>query len=72
VQAYTGCQKACFVYGQAPEGLGYNDNLFMGGGQGASDGSAAVGPDVATSAANTSIELFESRTPALVVRRRIV
>ncbi len=53
-----------------PAGHGYIDSLFTSGGQGASDGadgkSALMWP---TSAANTPIELFESRTPALVLEK---
>ena len=49
----------------------YSDHLFQGGGQGASaqgDGkSALLWP---TSAANTSVELFETRTPMLVLEKR--
>src|SRR5262249_690491 len=50
-----------------------NDHLFQGGGQGASahgDGkSALLWP---TSAANTSVELFETRTPVLVLEKGLV
>jgi 5-oxoprolinase (ATP-hydrolysing) len=67
VQAATGLPVSVSVYGSDAEGRLYNDHLFMGGGQGASshgDGvSALLWP---TSAANTSIELFEQRVPVLV------
>ncbi len=70
VQAFTGLPMAIFVYGRAPDGHSYNDNLFMGGGQGASDASdGKSGLMWPTSAANTSIELFEARTPAIVLEK---
>jgi 5-oxoprolinase (ATP-hydrolysing) len=47
--------------------------LFMGGGQGASDGSdGKSGLLWPTSAANTSIELIESRTPILVLEKSFI
>jgi 5-oxoprolinase (ATP-hydrolysing)/N-methylhydantoinase A len=67
VQAFTGLAVASTVYGRDASGAFYSDMLFCGGGQGASargDGhSALLWP---TSAANTSIELMESRAPILV------
>ena len=67
VQAFTGLPVAITCYGTGPDGRSYSDHLFQGGGQGASaqgDGkSALLWP---TSAANTSVELFEARTPLLV------
>lgn len=67
VQAFTGLAVASTVYGKGADGLFYADMLFCGGGQGGSargDGhSALLWP---TSAANTSIELMESRAPVLV------
>ncbi|HWO93124.1 MAG TPA: hydantoinase B/oxoprolinase family protein, partial [Methylomirabilota bacterium] len=61
------------AYGVGPDGRVYNDHLFQGGGQGASargDGkSALLWP---TSAANTSVELFETRTPVLVLEKGLV
>ena len=67
VQAFTGLAVASTVYGKDPGGSFYADMLFCGGGQGGSargDGhSALLWP---TSAANTSIELMESRAPVLV------
>jgi 5-oxoprolinase (ATP-hydrolysing)/N-methylhydantoinase A len=70
VQAHTGLPVATWVYGQGPDGRAYNDHLFMGGGQGASvhsDGKSGV--MWPTSAANTPIELFEARTPAVVLEK---
>ena len=69
-QANTGLPVAVFVYGRGTDGRTYNDHLFMGGGQGASakaDGkSGLMWP---TSAANTPIELFEARTPAVCLEK---
>ncbi len=70
VQAFTGLPIAANVYGQLPDGTIYSDMLFMGGGQGASahrDGKS--GMLYPTSAANTSIEMFESRVPVLVLEK---
>jgi 5-oxoprolinase (ATP-hydrolysing)/N-methylhydantoinase A len=70
VQAFTGLPVAMNVYGQDPDGRTYSDMLFSGGGQGAwsrRDGkSGLLWP---TSAANTSIELFEARCPVLVLEK---
>ncbi len=73
VQAYTGLPVAMYFYGTDKAGRLYSDHLFTGGGQGASAGqdgkSALLYP---TSAANTSIELFEARCPILVVEKSFV
>ena len=73
VQAHTGLPVAVNIYGRDAEGQIYSDHLFMGGGQGASsrmDGkSALLWP---TSAANTSVELFETRVPVLVLEKAYV
>lgn len=73
VQAFTGLAVASTVYGQSADGSFYSDMLFCGGGQGGSergDGhSALLWP---TSAANTSIELMESRAPILVEEKALV
>ena len=70
VQAFTGLPVAANIYGQTADGTIYSDLLFVGGGQGASsqhDGkSGLLWP---TSAANTSIELFETRVPVLVLEK---
>lgn len=72
VQAFTGIPMGAGAYG-SESGRTYNDHLFQGGGQGASahgDGkSALLHP---TSAANTSIEMFESRVPVLVERKELI
>jgi 5-oxoprolinase (ATP-hydrolysing)/N-methylhydantoinase A len=73
VQAFTGLAVASTIYGQDASGAFYSDMLFCGGGQGGSergDGhSALLWP---TSAANTSIELMESRAPILVEEKALV
>lgn len=66
VQAFTGLPMTVGAYGSDDDGT-YNDFLFQGGGQGASangDGQSSL--LYPTSAANTSIEMFEVRTPMLV------
>ncbi|MFC0385857.1 hydantoinase B/oxoprolinase family protein [Muricoccus vinaceus] len=73
VQAHTGLPVSVKVHGLDKEGRLYADHFFMGGGQGAGergDGkSALLWP---TSAANTSVELFETRSPVLVVEKSLV
>ena len=73
VQAFTGLPSSALFYGVGPDGIFYSDHLFQGGGQGASargDGhSALLYP---TSAANTSVELFESRVPVLVLQKALM
>lgn len=73
VQSFTGLAVAANIYGQDASGQYYSDMLFCGGGQGGSqrsDGqSALLWP---TSAANTSIELIESRAPVVVVEKAYV
>ena len=70
VQAATGLPVAINIYGRDATGQIYSDHLFMGGGQGGSEAgdgvSALLWP---TSAANTSIELFEQRVPVLVTEK---
>ncbi len=70
VQAFTGLPVAASIYGQTPDHRIYSDLLFMGGGQGASaQGDGKSGLLWPTSAANTSIELFETRVPVLVLEK---
>jgi N-methylhydantoinase A/oxoprolinase/acetone carboxylase beta subunit/N-methylhydantoinase B/oxoprolinase/acetone carboxylase alpha subunit len=73
VQAFTGLPTSVTFYGVGPDGRVFNDHLFQGGGQGGSahgDGkSALLWP---TSAGNTSVELFETRTPVLVLEKNFV
>ncbi len=73
MQAHTGLPFSIKVYGRDSTGAVYSDHFFMGGGQGAGhwgDGkSALLWP---TSAANTSVELFETRAPVLIVEKTLV
>jgi 5-oxoprolinase (ATP-hydrolysing) len=73
VQAHTGLPTAMTMYGRDAQGELYSDHFFVGGGQGGSAGSdgksALLWP---TSAANTSIELMETRAPVLVVEKAYV
>jgi len=73
VQAATGLPVAINIYGRDAAGQIYSDHLFMGGGQGGSEAgdgvSALLWP---TSAANTSVELFEQRVPVLVMEKAYV
>jgi 5-oxoprolinase (ATP-hydrolysing)/N-methylhydantoinase A len=73
VQAATGLPHAVNIYGRDADGRVYSDHFFMGGGQGASahgDGKSAL--LYPTSAANTSIELLETRVPVLVLEKTLV
>ncbi|EHM02258.1 hydantoinase/oxoprolinase [Acetobacteraceae bacterium AT-5844] len=73
VQANTGLPMAAYMYGQDAEGRTYSDMLFIGGGQGASaQGDGKNGLLWPTSAANTSIELFEARVPVLVLEKTFI
>ena len=73
VQSFTGLPSSALFYGVEPDGVPYSDHLFQGGGQGGSDHgdgkSALLYP---TSAANTSVELFETRVPVLVIEKSLV
>jgi 5-oxoprolinase (ATP-hydrolysing)/N-methylhydantoinase A len=73
VQAFTGLPVVANIYGQDRAGHTYSDLLFMGGGQGGSaHGDGKSGLLWPTSAANTSIELFEARVPVLVIEKTYV
>ena len=73
VQAFTGLPVAMNIYGTDAQGRLYSDLLFAGGGQGASArGDGKSGLLWPTSAANTSIELFESRAPVLVLEKSYI
>lgn len=72
-QAFTGMPMGAGAYGREPNGAVYNDHLFQGGGQGA--GSRQDGQSCLlfpTSAGNTAVEMFETRTPILVERKEFV
>jgi 5-oxoprolinase (ATP-hydrolysing)/N-methylhydantoinase A len=73
VQAATGLPVAVNVYGRDADGAVYADHFFMGAGQGGSryrDGKSAL--LYPTSAANTSVELMETRAPVLVIEKGFV
>ena len=73
VQAATGLPVAINIYGREANGAVYADHFFMGAGQGASqrgDGKSAL--LYPTSAANTSVELMETRAPVLVLEKTFV
>jgi 5-oxoprolinase (ATP-hydrolysing) len=72
VQAFTGLPIAINIYGRDRAGAIYSDHLFSGGGQGGSAaGDGKSGLLYPTSASNTSIELFESRVPVLVLEKAL-
>jgi 5-oxoprolinase (ATP-hydrolysing) len=73
VQAFTGIPVNPRIYGLNRNGRAYSDMFFSGGGQGASargDGKSSL--LFPTSAGNTSIELFESRVPVVVVQKSYI
>ena len=73
VQSPTGLPVAVNVSGWDGAGAFYADHLFNGGGQGA--GAAADGKSgllYPTSAAGTSVEVFESRVPVLVEEKAFI
>lgn len=73
VQAFTGLPMGAGAYGIDVDGTVYNDHLFQGGGQGA--GSRGDGKNALlypTSAGNTSIEMFETRTPLVVEEKALI
>lgn len=73
VQAFTGLPVAMTVYGKDAQGNTYSDMLFSGGGQGAhaaADGKSGL--LYPTSAANTSIEMIETRAPVLVTEKAFI
>jgi 5-oxoprolinase (ATP-hydrolysing)/N-methylhydantoinase A len=73
VQAFTGIPLWLRVFGTDESGASFDDYFCCSGGQGASsqrDGKDAI--LFPTSAANTSVELFEVRVPLLVERKELV
>ena len=73
VQGFTGIPSSALFNGKGIDGQYYSDHLFQGGGQGASvqgDGKSAL--LYPTSAANTSVELFETRVPVLVEEKSLL
>lgn len=73
VQSFTGLPVAMTVYGKDAAGNTYSDMLFSGGGQGGSAGAdGKSGLLYPTSAANTSIEMIETRTPIIVCEKAFI
>ncbi|MGE0718554.1 MAG: hydantoinase B/oxoprolinase family protein [Alphaproteobacteria bacterium] len=73
VQAFTGMPKSFQFYGRNTRGRTSGDHFFMGGGQGASfHGDGKSGLLYPTSAANTPVELLESRMPVLILEKAMV
>jgi 5-oxoprolinase (ATP-hydrolysing) len=73
VQSFTGLPMGAGAYGRDSDGTFYNDHLFQGGGQGGSfhgDGQSAL--LYPTSAGNTAIEMFETRTPLVVEEKAFI
>jgi 5-oxoprolinase (ATP-hydrolysing)/N-methylhydantoinase A len=70
VKAFTGLPCVTYWYAKGPDGTIYSDMMFSGGGEGAKlRGDGKSGLLWPTSAANTSIELFEIRIPMLVLEK---
>jgi 5-oxoprolinase (ATP-hydrolysing) len=73
VQAFTALPTLCDLYGRDSDGATFTDHLFLGGGQGGSgkqDGK--TGMLWPTAAANTSLEMVESRIPILILEKSII
>ncbi len=72
VQAFTGLPMSLTVYGQAGETF-YSDVFLCGGGQGGSAaGDGLSGIIFPSSAANSSVEMFEARVPILVGEKALL
>jgi 5-oxoprolinase (ATP-hydrolysing)/N-methylhydantoinase A len=73
VQAFTALPTMVDIYGAEADGSVFTDHLFVGGGQGGSAGqdgkSGVIWP---TSAANTSIEMAETRLPVVVMEKALI
>ena len=73
VQGFTGMPMGAAFYGRDRDGRSFNDHLFQGGGQGAGEsGDGKSSLLFPTSAANTSVEMFETRTPMLVECKELI
>jgi 5-oxoprolinase (ATP-hydrolysing) len=73
VQAFTGLSVNPKISGMTADGRTYSEIFFSGGGQGASarsDGRSAI--LYPTSAGNTSVEMFESRMPVMVLEKEFL
>jgi 5-oxoprolinase (ATP-hydrolysing)/N-methylhydantoinase A len=73
VQAFTGLPTIIDLHGREADGRAFTDYMFVGGGQGGSArGDGKTGMLWPTSAANTSVEMIESRIPVVVLEKSIV
>lgn len=72
VQAGNGLMHSVHAYGQEDDGRFFNAHFFVAGGRGASKGRDGIGRNCfPSSARNVSVEVFESRVPALVHDRNL-
>lgn len=72
VQAGNGLMHSVHAYGQEERGQFFNAHFFAAGGRGASRGRDGIGRNCfPSSARNVSVEVFESRVPALVRERNL-
>jgi len=72
-QAPTGYPCSIKSYGRFADGTAFSDHLFQGGGQGASGRSDGLNTLIfPTSAGNVSTEIFEQRSPILVVEKAYI
>jgi N-methylhydantoinase A/acetone carboxylase, beta subunit len=73
VIAHTGLPSLLTVYGKTADGKIFYDHLLSGGGQGGSSGkdgkSSVLWP---TSAATSSVEMLESRSPIVILEKAFV
>ncbi len=73
VRAFSGLPISLTVYGKAPEGDYFSDVFLAGGGQGGASASDGIsGLIFPSSAANTSIEVFEARVPVVLHEKSFV
>jgi len=73
VQSFTGLPMGAGAYGYERDGRRFNDSMLQGGGQGASQRRDGLNTVLfPPSAANTSIEIYESRTPLLVECKELI
>ena len=73
VLAFTGMPMGAVAYGFERDGQRFNDSMLQGGGMGASSRSDGLNAVLfPPTAANTSIELYESRTPLVVECKELI
>lgn len=72
-QAPTGYPCSIKSYGRFADGQAFSDHLFQGGGQGASGRGDGINTLIfPTSAGNVSTEIFEQRSPILVLEKAFI